>query len=125
MKLLEESCDLTPNVGRVSLLLFHLFHVGVGVLLAHAPMGLAHFDDQIPDVLGHHFCITANVEMCHLLSDQVPQRLRGLPHLVRDVNLLGAVSRECGVQSQDPVFGVLLQLLFVDVILVLVSTAEV
>ena len=61
----------------------------------------------------------------YLFSYQVPKQFRILPHLVSDVNLLGAVTREGRVHRQDVVTHKLFELVAINEVLGSVAAAKV
>ena len=71
IKIFFEFDILTPDIGRISFLLFHLFDVIFSVLSAHAPVSDADLHHQVPHVLGHHLGVTAHVQVCSLGTKKI------------------------------------------------------
>ena len=61
----------------------------------------------------------------YLFSYQLPDQFRIVPHLVRDVNLVGAVTRERRVHRQHTVTHILFEFVAVDEVLSGVTASKV
>lgn len=116
---------LTPHVGRVSLLGFHLLDVLDGFTLAHAALGLQHLEQNVPHVGGHVLGVTANVEMTLVLPYHIPQQIHVLLQQVRDVDFVRLIPGEGRPQLHYAALDVVFQFLFIDVILRSFPTAKV
>jgi hypothetical protein len=62
---------------------------------------LAYFPDNVPDVLGHHLGVAADVEVRPLLPQQAPQPLTRLTQQVRHIPLL-RLQEYCEIRTVLP-----------------------
>ena len=120
-----KSMFLTPDISRVSLLLFHFLDVFFRVFGTHFSTLFNGFQDNISHIFCHHFSITADVNVSTLFADQMPQLFNVFTHTMRHVNLFGLIPREGGVQGQNSILDVFFHFFAVNKIFVFVAAAEV
>jgi len=106
--------SLAPNVGRISLLEFHLLDELYRVAVAHLAVFHADVLDDVVYVTGHVPGITADVDVSVVFAYDLPHLFRVLSQQMTDINLVFLVPGECKVDvSKRSVVHVLLDLVLV------------